>query len=99
MSLEPLSNFRNSILFNLLFLSISILLCFLFIILSEFKNNFTKLLCVIKLYVIKKVINDGINQVGADISDTNYETLTLPLANDKKLNLDQEIQKYLLIDE
>lgn len=94
MSLEPLSNFRNSILFNLLFLSISILLCFLFIILSEFKNNFTK-----SLYVIKKVINDGINQVGADISDTNYETLTLPLANDKKLNLDQEIQKYLLIDE
>ena len=72
----------------------SILLCFLFIILSEFKNNFTK-----SLYVIKKVINDGINQVGADISDTNYETLTLPLANDKKLNLDQEIQKYLLIDE
>ena len=94
MSLEPLSNFRNSILFNLLFLSISILLCFLFIILSEFKNNFTK-----SLYVIKKVINDGINQVGADISDTNYETLALPLANDKKLNLDQEIQKYLLIDE
>lgn len=94
MSLEPLSNFRNSILFNLLFLSISILLCFLFIILSEFKNNFTK-----SLYVIKKVINDGINQVGADVSDTNYETLTLPLANDKKLNLDQEIQKYLLIDE
>lgn len=94
MSLEPLSNFRNSILFNLLFLSISVLLCFLFIILSEFKNNFTK-----SLYVIKKVINDGINQVGADISDTNYETLTLPLANDKKLNLDQEIQKYLLIDE
>lgn len=94
MSLEPLSNFKNSILFNLLFLSISILLCFLFIILSEFKNNFTK-----SLYVIKKVINDGINQVGADISDTNYETLTLPLANDKKLNLDQEIQKYLLIDE
>ena len=94
MSLEPLSNFRNSILFNLLFLSISILLCFLFIILSEFKNNFTK-----SLYVIKKVINDGINQVGADISDTNYETLTLPLANDKKLNLDQEIQKYLLIDD
>ena len=94
MSLEPLSNFRNSVLFNLLFLSISILLCFLFIILSEFKNNFTK-----SLYVIKKVINDGINQVGADISDTNYETLTLPLANDKKLNLDQEIQKYLLIDE
>lgn len=94
MSLEPLSNFRNSILFNLLFLSISILLYFLFIILSEFKNNLTK-----SLYVIKKVINDGINQVGADISDTNYETLTLPLANDKKLNLDQEIQKYLLIDE
>ena len=94
MWVEPLSNFRNSILFNLLFLSISILLCFLFIILSEFKNNFTK-----SLYVIKKVINDGINQVGADISDTNYETLTLPLANDKKLNLDQEIQKYLLIDE
>ena len=49
--------------------------------------------------MIKKVINDGINQVGADVSDTNYETLTLPLANDKKLNLDQEIQKYLLIDE
>lgn len=94
MSLEPLSNFRNSILFNLLFLSISILLYFLFIILSKFKNNLTK-----SLYVIKKVINDGINQVGADISDTNYETLTLPLANDKKLNLDQEIQKYLLIDE
>ena len=94
MSLEPLSNFRNSILFNLLFLSISILLCFLFIILSEFKNNFTK-----SLYVIKKVINDGINQVGADISDTNYETLTLPLASDKKLNVDQEIQKYLHIYE
>ena len=94
MSLEPLSNFRNSILFNLLFLSISILLCFLFIILSEFKNNLTK-----SLRVIKKVINDGINQVGADISDTNYETLTLALASDKKLNVDQEIQKYLHIYE
>ena len=49
--------------------------------------------------MIKKVINDGINQVGADISDTNYETLTLALASDKKLNVDQEIQKYLHIYE
>ena len=66
---------------------------FLFILFNEFKNNLTKSLNVIK----NKVINDVINQTGADASDKYVNSVALPLARDKKLDLYQEIQKHLHI--